>query len=75
MSKQIWDIWPELTTEKNGTVYIQTPDDKWFIYLKIWIRAFGEDSETTCPCPMPHGHIMFDNIKAPVKDQKQMELF
>lgn len=74
--KQIWDIWPELrVTNEEGTTYIQTPDEKWFTYLAIWIRALEEDNRT-CPCPMPHGHIMFDNVKAPPKkSQTQTELF
>lgn len=76
--KQIWDIWPELTVynEDTRTTYIQTPDEKWADYFSIWRRAIREDVDTTCPCPMPHGHLMFDKIKAPPKpDQKQMELF
>jgi hypothetical protein len=74
MPKQIWDIWPELTVEKNGTTYIQTPDEKWSHYLSTWRRAIRE-GYSTCPCPMPHGHLMFDKIKPPKKDQKQQELF
>jgi hypothetical protein len=77
MSKQIWDIWPEpRVTNEAGTTYIKTPDDKWFIYLGIWVRSLQENTDTKCPCPMPFGHIMFDNVKAPPpKTQNQMELF
>ncbi len=75
--KQIWELWPELTfTAETGTTYIQTPDEKWADYFSIWRRAIREDVDTTCPCPMPQGHLMFDNVKAePKKEQKQRELF
>jgi hypothetical protein len=34
-----------------------------------------EDKETDCPCPMPQGHLMFKDIKAPtLTDQKQSSL-
>ena len=73
--RNLWDIWPELTVKQNGTTYIQTPDEKWAAYLSIWRRSFKENLKTTCPCPMPFGHVMFEGKTAPVADNKQMELF
>lgn len=75
--KNLWDVWPEATVKKNGTVYIQTPDEKWFTYLSIWRRSFDENLKTTCPCPLPEGHVTFEgkNVHRNRPDQKQMELF
>jgi hypothetical protein len=78
MSKQLWDLWPELTiyNPDTRTTYIATPDEKWCNYFPIWRRAINEDRKTTCPAPMPESHLMFKNVKAPPpKTQKQMELF
>jgi hypothetical protein len=74
--KQLWDIWPERThyNPDTKTNYIQTPDEKWGAYFSIWRRAMIEDRNTTCPCPIPFGHLMFKKA-VPKKDQKQMELF
>ena len=76
--KNLWDVWPEVTVKQNGTVYIQTPDDKWFAYLSIWRRSFEEGGlKTTCPCPMPFGHVMFEgkNVHRNRPESKQKELF
>jgi hypothetical protein len=58
-----WDLWPELTVKdtETGSIYIQTPDSKWTMYLNTWKNAYRKDSKTECPCPMPEGHVMFES--------------
>lgn len=56
--KPIWETWQgkRCRNIRTGVMYIATKDCDWSIRLNIWVENLDK-----CPCPMPAGHLMFEN--------------
>jgi hypothetical protein len=64
--REIWETWDGMVVKntQTGHLYIQTRERDWQTRLAIWrANAYHRDGRDnfSCPCPMPHGHIMFRN--------------
>jgi hypothetical protein len=49
--------------KKTGEIFIETKTANWRECLTAWELNHRDKPET--PCPMPKGHIMFTDAKAP----------
>ena len=60
--RNIWDNWKGArATDYKGEIWIATNDDEWKMRLATWKSAYREgNGKTSCPCPLPEGHIMFN---------------
>ena len=82
MKASIWKSWTGkiVRNTDSGMCYIETPNDQWFIRLKIWKDEYIRDPKTECPAPMPEGHLMVsgkspDHAFIENKKPEQKELF
>jgi hypothetical protein len=57
-----WELWTGkvVVNPQSKELYIQTPDSEWQYRLRIWKEAVHMKMDD-CPCPMPWGHLMFDD--------------
>jgi hypothetical protein len=65
MNKPIWETWDgERYINHRGERHIATETKDWSLRFGVWKREYCRDQQTTCPCPVPAGHIMFKRQKA-----------
>ena len=59
-----WELWKgRRNPGRDAGGYIETTGKDWLFRLKIWKNEYCADRDTTCPCPMPFGHTMFNGAK------------
>jgi len=64
---QPWDLWEGRKCRGEygkGEIFIETEDAQWEERLMTWRKEVksSENGQTLCPCPLPKGHLNFEEM-------------